>query len=226
MEIDQSTLLEKIGRDWDARARENAHHYVVNSQWGWSDEDFFEGGRRTVANEILTDTQNIFQGRRPEEMRILEIGCGSGRVTRALGELFREVHTVDVSEEMILLAREACRHQSNVFIHKNDGMDLSILADLSGTFDFAFSSCCFQHIPSHRIIENYVRQVSELLRPKALFKFEVQGYVELERDADDTWCGVSLSDADAVSLAERCGFEPGYRVGAGQECFWLWFFKK
>jgi SAM-dependent methyltransferase len=183
------------------------------------------GGEQTVRNEILTDTHNIFQGKNPADMRILEIGCGSGRVTRALGELFGEVHAVDVSDEMIRLAREACRRQPNVVIHKNNGMDLSDLAGLSGTFDFAFSSCCFQHIPSHQIIENYVQQIGGLLRPKALFKFEVQGYVELKRDDNDTWCGVGLSDADAVALAERSGFEARYRVGAGQESFWLWFFK-
>ena len=23
----------------------------------------------------------------------------------------------------------------------------------------------------------------------------------------------------------RCGFQPRYRIGAGEERFWLWFFK-
>ena len=52
-------------------------------------------------------------------------------------------------------------------------MDLSVLPDLE--FDFAFSSIVFQHIPSRDIIENYVREVHRLLRPGALFKFQVQG---------------------------------------------------
>ena len=42
-------------------------------------------------------------------------------------------------------------------------------------FDFAFSVIVFQHIPSREIIENYVREVHRLLRPGALFKFQVQG---------------------------------------------------
>jgi hypothetical protein len=29
-----------------------------------------------------------------------------------------------------------------------------------------------------------------------------------------------------VELAERCGFEPRYRHGAGTQYFWLWFFRK
>ena len=43
---------------------------------------------------------------------------------------------------------------------------------------------------------------------------------------DDTWLGVPFSDADAVEMAEKCGFEPRYRHGAGEQYFWLWFFKR
>ncbi len=37
-------------------------------------------------------------------MRVLEIGCGAGSITRALARLFGEVHAVDVSGEMAALA--------------------------------------------------------------------------------------------------------------------------
>jgi SAM-dependent methyltransferase len=211
-------------RDWDDRARENARYYIVNSQPTWTDEEFYRGGRQTVANEILTDMINVCQGRDPKQMKILEIGCGAGRVTRALADLFGEVHAVDVSGEMVRLARAACADRSNVFIYHNNGTDLSVIGER--VLDFAFSSCCFQHIPSRDVIESYVREVARLLRPEALFRFEVQGYVALDAPADDTWLGVSFSDAQAVAMAERCGFEPRYRTGAGTEQFWLWFFKK
>lgn len=93
-------------------------------------------------------------------------------------------------------------------------------------FDFAFSTIVFQHIPSREVIVNYVREVSRLLRPGALFKFQVQGDPSLQTDADDTWLGVPFSDAQAVQMAAECGFEPRYRHGAGEQYFWLWFFKK
>ena len=38
--------------------------------------------------------------------------------------------------------------------------------------------------------------------------------------------GVPFSDAQATEMAYRCGFEPRYRHGAGEQYFWLWFFKK
>ena len=93
-------------------------------------------------------------------------------------------------------------------------------------FDFAFSTIVFQHIPSYEVIESYVREVHRLLRPGALFKFQVQGDATLTTSPDDTWLGVPFSDEAAVAMAERCGFEPRHRHGAGQQYFWLWYFKR
>ena len=52
-------LIWKMRRDWDARACENARHYVATGKDQWTDSEFFESGRRTVENEILTDMINI-----------------------------------------------------------------------------------------------------------------------------------------------------------------------
>lgn len=225
--MDSSNLertLDKMRRDWDERARENARFYVNTERTDWTDDDFFASGERTVAEEILTDMTNICQGKDPKQMRVLEIGCGAGRVTRALAKLFGEVHAVDVSGEMVAQAREALSARTNANVYQNNGMDLSIIP--VSDFDFAFSTIVFQHIPSREVIVNYVREVSRLLRPGALFKFQVQGDPSLQTDADDTWLGVPFSDAQAVQMAAECGFEPRYRHGAGEQYFWLWFFKK
>jgi SAM-dependent methyltransferase len=215
---------ELMRRDWDARARENARYYVNTAREDWTDEEFFASGERTVAEEILTDMINICQGKDPKQMKVLEIGCGAGRVTRALAGVFGEVYGVDVSGEMVAQAKRALADRPNAHVFQNNGRDLSVLGDQQ--FDFAFSSIVFQHIPSREIIENYVREVNRLLRPGALFKFQVQGDSTLESRPDDTWLGVAFSDEQAVAMAERCGFEPRYRHGAGQQYFWLWFFKR
>lgn len=225
--MEQSKLdptLEKMRRDWDERARENARFYVNTERTDWTDDDFFASGRRTLAEEILTDMTNICQGKEPSRMRVLEIGCGAGRVTRALAGLFGEVHGVDVSGEMVALAREALKDMPHARVYQNNGMDLSIVP--VADFDFAFSTIVFQHIPSREVIENYVREVHRLLKPGALFKFQVQGDASIQTEPDDTWLGAAFSDEDAVAMAERCGFEPRYRHGAGGQYFWLWFFKR
>ncbi len=212
-------------RDWNRRARENARYYVHTGKKDWSDEEFFATGEVTVQEEILTDMINICQGKQPNEMKILEIGCGAGRVTRALAALFGEVHAVDISREMVRLARQAVSRFPGAYIYQNSGADLHVISGES-RFDFAFSCLVFQHIPSREIVENYIREVHRLLRTGALFKFQVQGYISMNPKAEDTWEGVAFSDDDMIAMANRCGFERRYAYGAGDQFFWNWFFKK
>ncbi|HSM76028.1 MAG TPA: methyltransferase domain-containing protein [Bryobacteraceae bacterium] len=223
-ELTLEQQLEKMRADWDARARENARYYVNTATENWTDESFFLSGEETVAGEILTDMTNICQGKHPSQMRVLEIGCGAGRITRALARLFGEVHAVDVSGEMVCLARAALKDYPNAFVYQNNGTDLSVIPPLE--FDFAFSMIVFQHIPSRDVIETYVRETGRLLRPGALFKFQVQGDATLQTEDGDTWLGVPFSEQQALDMAYRCGFDPRYRHGAGEQYFWLWFFKR
>jgi len=215
--------LERMRRDWDERARKNARHFVNTSRADWSDAEFFASGEKAVAEDILTDMTNICQGKDPKTMRVLEIGCGAGRLTRALSNIFGEVHAVDVSGEMIARASAALADRPHVRLYHNNGCDLSVVPNVE--FDFAYSAIVFQHIPSREIIENYVREVARLLRPGALFKFQVQGNLSAHSDPRDTWVGVSYSEEQAKALALGCAFEPRYMHGAGNQYFWLWFFK-
>ena len=214
--------LEMMKRDWDHRARENARHFVATGRTDWTDETFFASGETAIAQDILTDTTNIYQGKDPAQMRVLEIGCGAGRLTRALSSIFGEVHAVDVSGEMLARARAALHDRPNVTLYQNNGCDLAVVPPL--VFDFAYSSHVFQHIPSREVIDTYVREVHRLLRPGALFKFQVQGYPSEDRPGD-TWHGVSFNREQATEMAQRCGFEHRHSYGEGNQYFWLWFFK-
>ena len=230
--------LEQMRQDWDERARQNARYYVASGREQWTDEEYFRSGEINVEREILTDMGNVCQGRDPKRMRVLEIGCGTGRITRALARHFGEVYAVDISAEMVRQARQALRGSRNVHVFQNNGRDLRVLRrdgvagilDRVGLgpalqFDFAFSYIVFQHIPSYEVIESYVREVHRLLRPGALFKFQVQGHSG-EEEQRDSWLGVAFSEEQARAMAERCGFEMRYDHGAGEQYYWLWFFRR
>jgi SAM-dependent methyltransferase len=211
--------MQLMQHDWDNRARENARYFIATGEVNWTDEDFFASGERTVRDYILGDMVDICQGKSPDQMRVLEIGCGAGRVTRALARLFGEVHTVDVSAEMVRQARLALDQCPNAKVYQNNGMDLSVIPALP--FDFAFSSLVFHHIPSYRIIENYVRETHRLLVPGGLFKFQVRGNTVQKSYANDTWVGIPLSDQQAVSCAKNVSSKHGTvkaRVPRGSGC--------
>jgi len=233
--LDTTRQLIRMRRNWERRAKENARHYVVTGQDRWSDEEFYRSGMVTLDEEILNDLGNVCQGKDPKQMRVLEIGCGAGRVTRAFAGFFGEVYAVDISREMVRQAREAVAGFPNTRIIHNNGKDLSAVRlkwwhrfglGEPLKFDFAFSFMVFQHIPSRRIIENYVREAGRLLRPGALFKFQVQGSPNVEEDSKQSWVGVTFSEKQARELAERTGFELRYQYGAGDQYYWLWFFKR
>jgi SAM-dependent methyltransferase len=226
--------MRRMRRDWDQRARENARYYVVTGQDQWSDEEFYESGQVTLEEDILNDLANVCQGMDPKDMRVLEIGCGAGRVTRALAGFFGQVYAVDISPRMVRQARRSVEGFPNVRVFRNNGVDLGAVREHWWNrfglgpqlqIDFAFSCIVFQHIPSHAIIESYVREVYRLLRPGALFKFQVQGSSLVEPEPDDTWVGVPFTERDAREMAQRCGFELRYQRGAGSQYYWLWYFK-
>jgi ubiquinone/menaquinone biosynthesis C-methylase UbiE len=137
--------------------------------------------------------------------------------------VFGEIHAVDVSGEMVARARAALKDRPHVTFYQNNGADLAVVPPL--VFDFAYSALVFQHIPSREVIDTYVREVHRLLRPGALFKFQVQGHPSEDSSPDDTWHGVSFSEQQATAMAQRCGFEHRHSFGAGDQYFWLWFFK-
>jgi SAM-dependent methyltransferase len=219
----QAGTAARMRLDWDRRASENSRYYIADCRSDWTEEDFYRSGEQTVEADILSDMENICQGKEPASMRVLEIGCGAGRVTRALAGIFGDVHAVDISAEMVRQAREAVRDFPNAHVYRNNGVDLRVVPDLP--FDFAYSTCVFHHIPSREIIEGYVREVNRLLRPGCLFKFEVQGSAEMGDHPGDTWLGAPFTAEQAVRMAVRCNFDPRYRYGEGQERFWLWFFR-
>src|SRR6185436_5634556 len=154
--------LLRMRRDWNRRARENARHYVETGRQEWTDEEFFRSGQITLEEEIFNDLENVCQGRDPKEMKVLEIGCGAGRVTRAFAGYFGEVFAVDISREMVRQARRAVAGFPNAHVFHNSGKDLSAVRlkwwhrfglGQPLQLDFAFSFLVFQHIPSKPIIE-------------------------------------------------------------------------
>lgn len=215
--------LKKMTLDWDYRARKNARHFIATAKESWSNAEFFASGEQTVENFIRNDMQNIQGGKEVKQMAVLEIGCGAGRVTRALANLFGEVHAVDISSEMIALAKEALRDCPNAYAYQNNGKDLSVLPKID--FDFAFSSLVFQHIPSYEVINSYIGEVARVLRPGALFKFQVQGDETLTAEPTNTWVGAGCSEARMRQSATANGFEMLYHHGAGTQDYWLWFFR-
>ena len=220
----ETKILKRMQSDWNYRAKENAQYYVQSATKQWDQREFFRSGEINVSNEVMTDMVAICGSKRsPLDLRMLEIGCGVGRMTRMLSRIFGHVTAVDISEEMIRQARQNTADLTNIELLVGDGCTLAGVPDAS--CDFAFSFIVFQHIPSYEVIASYCREVSRVLTPGGLFKFQVQGYTGLARAKMDTWVGYPISQAEATQLAEQAGLAIEREDGAGTQWYWLWFRK-
>ena len=155
-------------KDWDDRARKNARFYICTDIPS-GDEEFFASGRADFEQLILPSLAS--HGFDPSGKVALEIGCGIGRMTRWAAERFEEVIGMDVSEEMVKIARQYGWPGAR-FV-KGSGSDLVGIADAS--IDFVYSYIVFQHIPDRSVILGYIGEIGRVLRPAGLYCIHVNG---------------------------------------------------
>lgn len=195
--------------DWDRRARENAPFYVCTTAAA-SPEAFARSGERDLEEQVL-DGLDV-----KSDWRVLEIGCGMGRLLRPLSPRVARVVGVDLSEEMLRRARDHCGSLPNVQVHLTGG-DLGFLPDSS--FDFVFSHIVFQHLPRKAYAERYFREAFRLLAPGGTFRVQVDGRSRqfFRRWIADSWSGVVFSARELVRRLERTGFQVTSIRGEGTQ---------
>src|SRR5688572_12982790 len=109
-------------------------HFIASGRLDWDERSFSESGRQGVQQTVADDLERICGGRDPGEIRALEIGCGIGRMTEHLADIFGEVYGTDVSGEMIARGRRRLADRDNVHLVETSGADLAPFED--DFFDF------------------------------------------------------------------------------------------
>jgi len=211
--------------DWDARAAADAEHAIYTGDAPGDLEDFDQSGRANYDQLIRPYLPVLLEGRPAGACRALEIGCGIGRMTRWLAREFGAVDALDVSPEMIAGARRRLGGCANVALHVGSGYDLEPLPDAS--FDLVFSYIVFQHVPSREVIAAYVREAGRVLKPRGVFKFQVNGdqSPEYRAHARDTWLGETFSREEVAAMVSGAGLSPVMVEGPGTQYF-VWTTRK
>ncbi len=138
----------------------------------WDVEDFFSTGRREI-EEMLVEARAL--GYPPRGCKALDFGCGVGRVTRALAEHFSECYGVDISEEMIKLARQFNRHIGKRRFIVNTAGDLKAFP--GNHFDMVYSNIVLQHLPDRNQIRSYVSEFIRIVAPGGLVVFQLASWI-------------------------------------------------
>lgn len=195
-------------RDWDERARRNARFYVALNH-DKSEKEYLESGERDVADLIESRLGVLLPSIDPKQADVLEIGCGTGRMTRPMSQLFGRLTALDVSAEMVAQAQVTLRDCDNVSFLVGNGIDLTGLRDEA--FDLVLCLLVFQHIPDKAIVRSYFRETARVLRQGGAFFFQVRTPLPSEGHLlwrpRDTWIGALHSPGEVRELAQRCGLQ-------------------
>jgi SAM-dependent methyltransferase len=194
-------VLEQMRAEWNDRAREDANYYVAFGRRQQNDDEFFATASDLV-RELEAELRRLPP--RPEGWTALEIGCGPGRLMRPMSRHFREIHGVDVSDEMVRLANEKLQGIAHAHAHATPDSSLSMFPDES--FDFVYSYAVFQHIPSRDVVLGYLAEAGRVLRPGGILRCQINGLPE-QAVRYTTWSGVRISATEVAKFALHHDFQ-------------------
>ena len=163
-------------REWEDLAQLDPLWAILSDnrkQFGrWNKEEFFASGEREIASVM-----NLCEISGEHNGKVLDFGCGVGRLSRALLQYFPEVYGVDVSTEMIRLAKEYTPSCEFILNRKDD---LSLFQD--DFFDFVYSNIVLQHQRTKDIARAYITEFLRVTKPGGKVVFQMPYTLRL-RDA-------------------------------------------
>jgi SAM-dependent methyltransferase len=221
--------LDKMRRDWDARAKEDPRAYINWPGIPNEEDAFFQSGRADYERYITPFLRKMKVDTTGKAA--LEIGCGIGRLARWVATDFGSYTGVDVSREMVHKAASFGMPRAD--FRAVSGGDLSGVSDAS--MDFVFSFAVFQHVPDKASIFNYFAETRRVLKPGGIFRLHMKGLWSLplgrlmieagvtesgrqEKSTNlkipfvrirylDTWQGRSIRPGEAVDKCESLGLQ-------------------
>jgi SAM-dependent methyltransferase len=134
----------------------------------WTDAEFYELGR--------LDWEDFFAQWKTygcDPAHCIEIGCGAGRLTKHLAEIFDTVTAVDVSEDQIAYAQSRIS-RPNITYRLTDGVNFA--ADVPPA-TAVFSTHVFQHFDSLADAERVFRETFRALAPGGTLMIHLPMYV-------------------------------------------------
>lgn len=142
-------------QSWEAFYR-RAGRRVLATRAPQDDAGYFASGAREVAE--ITTRFNL-----PTSGTVLEIGCGDGRLTRALADRYDRVYALDVAPSVLAACRHNLCDRGNVeYLLGGAGL---LAEQPAGSLDAVLSATCLQHVSDRAEVLRYLAETGRLLRP-------------------------------------------------------------
>jgi SAM-dependent methyltransferase len=126
-------------------------------------------------NQLLTIGERTLVNPAPPSMRILDFGCGCGRMTRYLSNVDGiDAYGVDVNPDLVSWCQQNLPGVRTLATPELPPMPLP-----DGLIDLAYSLSVFTHLPADRAQE-WLADIARVLAPGALLVLTIHGYQALE----------------------------------------------
>ena len=133
---------------------------------------------------------------------VLDLGCGFGRLSAALGERCRSVLGLDVSAGMVEEARKRYGDRPNLRFAQTGGQDLDTLPDAA--FDLVLAGDSFPYMVQAGVAARHVAGAARILRPGGALAVLNLSYRNDERlDLADARCWAEAAGMDLVIADPR-----------------------
>ena len=217
------SIPDRMRAEWNRRAKQDAHFYAGFGRRNQEAQDFLAS-----AQEFMSQFEAEFPRLPPNvaARRALEIGCGPGRLMMALSPHFGEIHGVDISDEMLELARRNLQCVPHGHVHRTSGSDLALFPEEN--FDFVYSYLVFQHIPSQEVVLNYLREAQRVLKAGGVLCCQVRGVAPLASEMSretDTWTGCHFNAGEIAQFSREEAFPLVAISGLDTQYLWTTFRK-
>lgn len=118
------------------------------------------------------------------ERRVLDIGCGIGRVAQALAGKVAEITGIDIAPGMIAAARQRCADLPNVMLLPTSGRDLAPFPAASFDLVLAIDAMPYLYRAGETLVAAHFAEVARVLRPGGDFvilNLSYRGDLEIDR---------------------------------------------
>jgi spore maturation protein CgeB len=200
-DVELKDLQARMKDDWDQRIRHDYRYWM--SDGVKSDDEMWDTGSRDF--EILT---NGISDDFLVSARVLDLGCGVGRILKAASEVCSTVTGIDVSEEAIEKARTLLSQNHNINLLKGDGSSLSFIE--SDSIDLIISFAALGSIPA-RVVAEYFEEMSRVIKTNGLIRIQVYLGREQFINENDTLALRSYKEERFYNALKLAGFEIDYK---------------
>jgi ubiquinone/menaquinone biosynthesis C-methylase UbiE len=141
----------------------------------WDLAEFFSTGAREAERVLAVCKSN---GVSVSYGKLLDFGCGVGRMTRAFSGFFQSCVGIDISQNMVSLARKFNADQPRCEFVASDA---ALLPFGDKSFDFVFSVLVLQHLATKSMILRYIAEFIRIAKDNAVIVFQLPSEVPLRQ---------------------------------------------